>query len=213
MHEDSPILEASLRERIGSRYAQRARAAGHLPGVIYGHKEQPVAINLNAKNTLGHILKGEKVFRISLDGGEPEMVLLKELQFGYLGDNIIHADFARVSLTERVHTKVHVKLIGDAIGLKRAGAVLVHPVTELELDVQVSNIVDHIEVDVSNLDVDQLIHASEVKLPIPTMKLLTDPNAIVAQIMLVGNVESDEEAGTTTTAEPEVLTERKKEES
>lgn len=213
MHEDSPILEATLRERLGSRYAQRARAAGHLPGVIYGHKELPVAINLNAKNMLGHIHKGEKVFRISLDGAEPEIVLLKDVQFGYLGDNIIHADFARVSLTERVHTKVHIQLIGEAVGLKRAGAILVHPVTEIELDVQVSNIVDHIDVDVSHLDVGGLIHASEVKLPIPTMKLLTDPNAIVAQIIVVGNVQSDEEAGTTTPASPEVLTERKKDDS
>lgn len=212
MHEQAPILEASLRERTGSRYTQRVRANGMLPGVIYGHKETPVSIALHAKDTLNHILKGEKVFRISLDSGEPEIVLLKDVQFGYLGNDIIHADFARVSLTERVHTRVHISLVGEAKGLKRAGAILIHPVTEIELDVQVSNIVDHIDVDVTELDVEGIIYASQVKLPISTMKLLTDPKAIVAQIVMsAAGDDSSEAADVSAAAAPEVLTERKKE--
>ncbi len=212
MSKQNPLLEASKRERLGSRYAQRVRAAGQLPGIIYGHKIDPVAISFDAKIALKHIMKGEKVFQIALDNAEPEMVLLKELQFGYLGNNIIHADFARVDLTERVTTRVHINLIGESVGLKRADTVLMRPNTEIELDVQVSNIVDHIDLDITGLDLGDALHASDVKLPVSTMKLLSDPNMIMAHITEADKVEVDEEAIVEGAADPEVLTERKPDE-
>lgn len=213
MSDQTPVLEASKRERLGSRYAQRVRAAGQLPGIIYGHNIEPVAIAFDEKTALKYIMKGEKVFQIALDSAEPETVLLKELQFGYLGNNIIHADFARVDLSERVTTRVHVNLIGDAKGLKKADTVLMRPVTEIELDVQVSNIVDHIDVDITDLDHGEALHASDVKLPVSTMKLLSDPDTILAHITDADKQEVEEEAATADGAvAPEVLTERKPEE-
>lgn len=212
MSDQNPVLEATKRERLGSRYAQRVRAAGQLPGIIYGHKIDPVAISFDAKIALKHIMKGEKVFQIALDNAEPETVLLKELQFGYLGNNIIHADFARVDLAERVTTRVHVNFVGESVGLKRADTVLMRPNTEIELDVQVSNIVDHIDLDVTDLDVGDVLHASDVKLPMSTMKLLSDPDMILAHITEADKVEVDEEATVEGAADPEVLTERKPEE-
>ncbi len=212
MHEEAPILHGSKRDKIGTRYAQRDRASGKLPGVIYGHKLDPVAITLDAKDTLSHIKKGEKVFQIAVDEAKPETVLLKDLQFGHLGDNIIHADFARVDLTERVQTRVHLTFIGEAKGLKRSGAVLVKQLNDIELDVQVSNIVEAIEVDISGLDVGESIKARDVQLPVPTMKLLTDPEAIVVQIETAAEEVADEASDTDAAASPEVLTERKSEE-
>ncbi len=209
MNEETPILKASSRDRLGSRYARRFREQGQLPGVIYGHKLDPVSITLNQTDTLRHIAKGEKVFQIKLGDAKPETVLLKELQFGYLGDNIIHADFARVDLTERVQTRVHLNFVGEAKGLKRAGSVFIKSMTEVELDVQVSNIVDHIDVDITNLDVGESLHASDVVLPVSTMVLLTDPGSIIAQITTVEEEEPDEAATAEAAAAPEVLTERK----
>ncbi len=209
MNKESPILEATKRDRLGSRYARRSREQGQLPGVIYGHKIDPVAISLNEIDTLKHIALGEKVFQIKLGDAKPETVLLKELQFGYLGDNIIHADFARVDLTERVHTRVHLNFVGEAKGLKRAGSVFIKSMTEVELDVQVSNIVDHIDVDITDLDVGESLHASDVQLPVSTMKLMTDPDSIIAQITTVAEEEPDEASTAEAAAAPEVLTERK----
>src|SRR5688572_1126775 len=132
MHEKSPELTAKKRERVGSRYSSRIREQGGLPAIVYGHKEEPVPVSLDAREALAHITKGEKVFRLRMDGtkGEPQTVLLKELQFDYLGSRIVHADFARVSLTDRVTVKVPVHLIGEAKGLKTAGAILMHPTSE-----------------------------------------------------------------------------------
>jgi large subunit ribosomal protein L25 len=184
MHEKAPILKAEIRQRLGTRYARRDRQQGRLPGVVYGHGEPPLPLSLDAKEAVGLIQKGEKVFRLELKGaGADQMLLLKDVQFDYLGDTIVHADFARVDLNERVRTRVHVVLKGDAKGLKTAGAIMMHPTNELEIECRVVDLPDFIEVDVSDLDVNQVISADRVALPTADMRLLTDPHAIVAQIV------------------------------
>ncbi len=187
MKDRIPTLKVTVREKIGSRYCQRARTAGHLPGVIYGHKANPVSVNFNARETIPHIEAGEKVFKLDFPGtksaDENQMVLLKEVQFDYLGDTIIHADFARVDLNERVRTKVSIVLIGEAKGLKSAGAILIHPTSEIEIECRVADLPENIQIDIAELGMDESITADKVKLPTADMKLITDSHAIVAQIV------------------------------
>lgn len=217
MHEQAPLLQATRRDRLGSRYARRLRDQGQLPAVVYGHGQDPLPVALDARTALGHIKKGEKVFRIDYAGqnesADGSYVLLKDVQFDYLGNGIVHADFARVSLDERVATRVPLHLIGDAKGLKTAGAILIHPVTEIEIECQVMAIPDFIEVDISEVDVGHAITAGEVTLPDSNMKLLEDPHAIVAQVLV--QVEQKEAEATTVEAAPatpEVIGKKKEEE-
>jgi large subunit ribosomal protein L25 len=211
MHEKSPVLKASKRDRLGSRVAQRERALGHLPAVIYGHGRPPVAVNFPSKETITLIEKGEKVFRLEMEGESGQVMLLKDVQFDYLGDSIIHADFARVDLNERVKTKVHIALRGDAIGLKQAGAILMHPTNEIIIECRVADLPESIQIDISGLELNGLITADKVPLPSADMKLLTDPHAIIAQI-----VEAKEEVAAEATAvaaggvAPEVIGEKEK---
>lgn len=213
MHEKQPTLAATTRERLGSRYSQRERAAGKLPAILYGHGQAPVPIAVDAKIALGHIHKGEKVFKLDLAGvaDAGQIVLLKELQFDYLGTNIVHADFARVDLNERIRTKVHVNLIGEAKGLKEAGTILMHPVGELEVECRVTDIPDSFEVDISSLELGHAITAAEVKMPSAEVKLVTDTHAIVAQIVFQKLIEEkpEETEVAAEATEPEVLTARK----
>ncbi|MFZ4573900.1 MAG: 50S ribosomal protein L25 [Phycisphaerales bacterium] len=216
MHEKSPVLKAKSREKLGSRYSQRVRAAGGLPAVVYGHGEAPLPITLDAKEAITYMEKGEKVFRLDLPGAktadEGQIVLLRDLQFDYLGTNIVHADFARVDLNERVHTRVPIHLIGEAIGLKQAGAILIHPVSEIEIECLVLEIPDFIEVRVDDLDVGHGITAGQVTLPNENMKLITDSHGMVAQIVVQAEVVSAEATTAAAgSAEPEVLTAKKPE--
>ncbi|MFN0011410.1 MAG: 50S ribosomal protein L25 [Phycisphaerales bacterium] len=184
MKDRIPSLKASNRTRLGTRYAKRDRAAGNLPAVIYGHKADPVAVTINSREAVSHFKAGEKVFKIAFaESGGDQMVLLKELQYDYLGDTIVHADFARVDINERVKTKVHINLTGEAKGLKSAGAILMHPTSEIEIECRVADLPESINVDISELELDQSITADKVKLPVADMKLITDAHAIVAQIV------------------------------
>jgi len=214
MHESQPVLTATRRERVGSRYCNRIRQAGGLPAVVYGHGEAPVAIAVDAKETVRHLTKGEKLFTLRLEGESAgQVVLIKDLQFDHLGTNIVHADFARVDLEERVAVRVAVHLVGEAIGLKTAGAILIHPTNEVEIECKVANLPDQLEVDITNLEAGGILHAGDIHLPLPTMKLLTDAQSIIAQIVVQGElVEATGEAGAVVgAAEPVVITEKKEE--
>jgi large subunit ribosomal protein L25 len=216
MHENAPILQAKPRERLGSRYSQRIREAGGLPAVVYGRGKDPVPVTLEAREAIRHIQSGEKVFRLDLPGtkdkDEGQIVLLKDIQFDYLGTNIVHADLRRVSLTDRVTVRVPVHLLGEAKGLKSAGAILMHPTNEIEIECQVTEIPDFVEVRVDELDVGHAITAADVKLPKASMKLVTDVHSIVAQIVIQQELKVEEAVAVTAEAAgPEVITAKKKE--
>ena len=213
MSDETPVLQAKKRDRTGSRYSRRIREQGGLPAVVYGHKQGPVSITLDAKQTLTLIHDHERVFTLDVEGGETETVLLRDLQFDYLGTNIVHCDLARVDLNERVNVRVSIDLVGDAKGLKKSRTSIIHTVSELELECTVTNLPESVEVDVSDMDVGDVIHASDVKLPKDTMVLLTDLDAIVANLIQQVEIEeTDESAEPGTAAAPEVITEKKEEE-
>lgn len=210
----TPTLQAKNRERIGSRYAKRVREGGGLPAVLYGHKQDPRSITLDAKEARRVFESGERVYTLSIEGGKSETALLKDVQFDYLGTNIIHADFERVDLNEEVEVHVSIHLVGEAVGLKTAGAILLHPVNEITVRCKVKDIRDHIDLDISGLDAGKSIHAREITLP-AGFALDSDGDAVVAAIQVQKEVE--EATGEAATAEgaestqPEVIRERKPE--
>ena len=216
MSHETATLQASIRERMGSRYSRRIRENGGLPAIVYGHGEEPMAISINAREANRYFHHGQKVFQLELEGkkgGEPAYVLLKDLQFDHLGTNIVHCDFARVDLNERVETRVHLEFVGEAKGLDSAGAIMMHPHDSIEIECLITNMPESIEVDVSAMEVGDIIHASDVKLPIDSMVLLTDPESIIAQIVVQAEAEDEGEAAEIAAgSEPEVVGKKKEEE-
>jgi len=205
-------LNAIRRDRVGSRYSRRVREQGLLPAVVYGHKQDPVAISVDAKDTIRRVMGGEKVFELMIDGRK-ETVLLKELQYGYLGNNLVHLDFERVDLDEKIETNVVVRLLGEAVGLKTAGAILVHPVTSIEVRCTVRTLPSHLEADISHLEVGKALHAGDVPLP-PGVELVSDAKTIIAAVELTKEeVAPVAEAAAVEgeAAQPEVITAKKKE--
>ena len=208
-------LEATRRDRVGSRYARRVREQGGLPAVLYGHGQEPTPISLPAHDAVRHILDGEKVFTVALDGNT-ETVLLKDIQYDHLGSTVIHADFERVNLDERVTTNLHLELKGDPVGLKTAGAILVTQTLELEVECRVSDILEELEVDISGMEVGDVLHAGDVRLP-AGFDLIEDPDTMVALVKISSvrpEEEESEEAGEAMAegAEPELVGREKDEE-
>ncbi len=190
----SYTLDAKRREKVGSKYAQRVRAAGGLPVVVYGHGHEPLALYVDAKETIKHLEKGEKVFGINIEGEKGEQtVLLRDLQFDYLGTQIIHADLALVDLNEQVEVSVHVRLVGDAVGLGKANTVLIHPHTEVEIRCTVATLPDELRLDVSSLDVGNTLHASDLQLP-EGVELMSDGDMVLATIHETKEEEAPAEA-------------------
>ncbi|MCP3903644.1 MAG: 50S ribosomal protein L25 [Planctomycetes bacterium] len=210
MKHETPTITAEPRERVGTRYAQRLRKTGRLPAVVYGHKTSPVSVSVDEKEILTHIQHGAHAMYLDIAGGKKETCLVKDLQYGYLGDNVIHVDFTRVNFDEEVEVKVHLDFVGQSHEAARADAILRHDHTELAVRCKVSDIPDELKVDLGHMHGAQL-HASELPLP-PNVTLAEDPETLIASVhFLRADVEevgeeAEVEAGG---AEPEVITEGK----
>lgn len=176
-------LTVESREKTGSRYAKRAYAQGKLPCVLYGQERDPRHLQLDRKEALRFFESGERVFTIAL-GDVTQHVLLKALQYDYLGDNVIHCDLMRVNLDDEVESNVPLHFKGDAKGLKTAGSILNQQITELAVTCKVSAIPEEIVHDISDLEVGHPLHAREIALP-KGVVLAGDPEAIIAIISVI----------------------------
>lgn len=201
-------LSAEKRERVGSRNCQRLRKEGKLPAVLYGHKLGTEHLMLDAKEAITHFEAGEKVFELKL-GGKSETALLKDIAYDFLGREIIHVDFERVDLDEKVTVNIPIHLKGDAKGLKMAGALMIHPASDIEVECRVRDMQDAFDVDVSHLDVGDALHVGEVTLP-EGWTLISDPETVLAAIQIKQEEAEGEEVEVEAGAEePEVIDEKK----
>ena len=194
-------ITAQARPELGSRANKRLRDAGMLPGVIYGHKEAVVPVTLPKKEVVNFLNHGTHLFEVGLDGRK-ETVLVKEVQYDHLGLEVLHVDFARVSLDEEVDVTVPLELKGEPKG-EKDGGVLQQIVNELELRCKVTDIPHDITHDVSEMGLDDVVHVKDLKLP-SGVKCLQDEDLIVAQVKEVKE-EEVAPAAEGEAAEPEVI--------
>jgi large subunit ribosomal protein L25 len=176
-------LSAETRSTSGSRAAAKLRKAGKLPAVVYGHGEpvQSLIVDYVAFNRALRV-EHARTFNLNI-GGKSESVLVKALQFDYLGDTIIHVDFERHSLTERVKVTVPVELRNSPKAM--AGGVLDQPLHVLHIECPFGSIPDAIRVDILNLTLGAPIHVRELTVP-TDVTVLDAPEAVVVQIKLPG---------------------------
>ena len=201
MATQSISIAAEPRPGLGSRANKRLRDTGKVPGVVYGHKEAVVPVTLPKKELVGHLNKGAHVFDLSLDG-KNEKVLVKEVQYDHLGVEVIHVDFARVSLDEKVELTVPLELKGTPKG-EEEGGVLQQIVAELEIECLVTDIPSLIVHNVAEMKLDDVLHIKDLKLP-PGVKALQDEDLVVAQVKAIEE-EAAAPAAEEGAAEPEVI--------
>ena len=200
MAKQSIQLKVEARPGLGSRANKRLRDQGKIPAVIYGHKEAVVPVTVTKKELATHLAHGAHVFDLSLDG-RSETVLVKDAQYDHLGIELLHVDFARVSVDERVEVTVPLELKGTPKG-EDEGGILQQTVSDIEIECVVTDIPDRIVHNVSEMKVDDVLHIKDIKLP-PGAKALQDEDLVVAMVKVVSEEETTPAEGDT--AEPEVI--------
>ena len=199
MSHETPTIEAQKRERHGSRYSQRLRKSGRLPAVVYGHGSDPLSISVDGKATLRHLSEGNHIFNVAIDGASEETCLVKDLQFGFLGDDVIHIDFARVNLDEKVTINMTLDFHGVPEGAKKGGTIVVHDLAELEIECAVRDMPDALRIDLEHFD--EIVHVSDLKLP-EGVVAVTPGNTLVLHVQQpVSSDDDDAEDGATGAAE------------
>jgi large subunit ribosomal protein L25 len=200
MAKQSAQISAQARQELGSRASRRIREAGGLPGVIYGHKEAVVPVTLPKKEVVTHLTHGAHLFDLTLDG-KSEKVLVKEVQYDHLGLEVLHVDFTRVSLDEKVEVTVEIELKGTPKG-ENDGGVLQQVLTEIEVECLVTDIPEVIRHNVSEMGLDDVLHVRDLTLP-PGVRAIPDGDVIVATVKEI--TEAEEAPAEGETAEPELI--------
>jgi len=212
------IVEASPREERGKNAARRVRVAGRVPAVLYGGKEKAEALSLNAKQVTA-ILKSESghntIFKVKL-GSNEQPAMVKDWQVDPVRGALLHVDLVRVAMDVRIKVKVPVHTFGEPQGVKLQGGVFEMVTREVEIECLPGEIPGEFRVDVTELMIGKQLRAGDLNLDPEKMKLVTDPQRVLAHVVAL-RVEEEKPAevvaGTEAAApaEPEVIKKGKKE--
>lgn len=203
------VLKAETREQTGSKSAAQVRKQGRIPAIVYGHKQEPVAISLDRHNLVEGVHDGHRVVDVQI-GRKKETMLIKDIQYDYLGKDIIHADLMRVDATERIKVTVPVELKGTAKGTHEGGIIEEHA-DHLEIECRATDIPESIVVSVKDVGVGSNLHAGDIELPAGA-RLVSAPSTLIVTCGLVAAAKTTEEIEAEIPAVPEVITEAKEEE-
>lgn len=198
-----PRIRAEVRDRTGSRYAARTRAQGKLPAVIYGHRQDPLHVSVDAHELIELLHHNAHLIEVEV-AGKSEPCLVKDVQWDHLGKRIIHVDLTRVDLSEEVEVEIELKLVGEAVGLKQVGALLEQAAATIEVKCRADAIPEFLTHDVAAMDVGDSLLVSDLKLP-AGVTIVSDPDTLVAHISVTKEEVEEEAAAAEGSAEPEII--------
>jgi large subunit ribosomal protein L25 len=213
-------LEALTRNDFGKNEARRIRRDGRVPGVLYGEGKNATPISVEPRALL-RILHSESgantLISLKLSGSGDARVLVKDFQLDPVTHEVLHADFYRVAMDKLLHVTIPVVVQGVPQGVKQQGGIVEHIRREIEIECLPGDIPDHVDVDVSELMVNQGIRVRDIAIN-PKWKAVSDPDLMLVHVILpkaeeaAAPAEAAAAAATATPVEPEVLKKGKKEE-
>jgi large subunit ribosomal protein L25 len=211
------VVEAAPRPERGKNEARRLRQAGRVPAVLYGGQGEAITLAVNAKQ-VSAILRSESghntLFQVQL-GGKQEPAILKDWLVDPVTGKLLHVDLLRIAMDVRMKVRVPVHTFGEPAGVKQQGGVFEIVTREVEIECLPAEIPTEFKVDVSGLMLGKQLRAGELPIDTAKMKLLTEPERVLAHVVAL-RVEEEKPveavaAEAAAPAEPEVIKKGKKE--
>ena len=210
-------LTVQTRTQVGRNAIKKVRKEGLIPGVIYGVGHEPINLEVNGRQlstVLAHASSENILLELEIVDGDNKrnsLAMIQEVQHHPIQRQILHVDFHAVSATDKITAEVPIETIGEPIGVKTNGGLLEHNLRDLEVECLPADLPERIEVDVTNLDINQSIHVKDLKLP-PGVEAVTDADLTVVAVSAPRVDEEPAEALGATPAAPEVITAKKPDE-
>ena len=164
MSNQKNVLNAETRTKTGTIPSRQARRAGKIPAVIYGHGAEVRHVTIDKKEW--HVIKKQDIhiLKITIDGKDEVNVLIKSSDYDYLKGEPIHVDFQAVNMDEKIAATIPVHGMGTPIGLSQGG-VMEQAIHELKVLCTPTSIPEALEVDISKLALNGIIHISDIEVP------------------------------------------------
>jgi large subunit ribosomal protein L25 len=212
-------LTATPRTGTGKGAARKMRAAGQIPGIIYGHAREPQALAINTRDfekLLEHISAESTVIELAV-GGKMSRTLIREIQRHPFRREFLHVDFQELVAGETVSVRIPIVLVGIPEGVRLEGGVMDQTLRDLEIEVDPVNMPNHIDVNVENMKIGESVHVSDLTLPAgvtaitegdTTIVVVSAPRAVIEEVA----APTAEGAEVAPAAEPEVIRAKKTDE-
>jgi large subunit ribosomal protein L25 len=198
-------LQATKRAELGTRAVRRLRRQGVLPAVLYGHQRDTVSLSVPLRDFEHLVHDGARLMDIEI-GGTVEPAVIKDIQYDAMGDHILHVDFARVAMDEKITLTVPVRLHGVPKGVNEGG-LLDQPLVDLEVSCLPGDIPEEILIEIAHLEIGDTVHVGDLTPP-PGVEFVEDSEAPILSVrppQEVEEPEAEEAAIEAVGAEPEVI--------
>ncbi len=189
MASNTPVTAVNATTRTGTfnkNHARRVRVQGLIPAVVYGAGQPSVAITVDPK-VITKILYSESghntIFDLNVEGTAPTKVMIVDWQNEPIKGKLLHIDLKRIAMNVAMRVSVTIQLTGTAAGVKTQGGVLSQVLHEVEIECLPSDIPSHIDVDITDLELNGSIHVKDLP-HAGNLKFLSGEDELVAQITL-----------------------------
>jgi large subunit ribosomal protein L25 len=211
-------IEVQHRDQTGTNSNRRLRVQGKIPAVVYGGGKESLPIHVDRKTLLDLIKvagSDNAIFLLKLaDTGKERHAMIRDLQVDPISRQIMHVDFQRVVMTEKLRIQVPIELLGIAQGVKTEGGMLDFVTREVHVECLPGDIPKRLEIDVTELRIGQHLTAGDLALP-KGVELLDEPERVLVSLSHA-KVEAEPEAAAVEEVaapeEPEVVKRGKTEE-
>lgn len=204
-------LKADQRQNLKQSVTRDLRLEGNVPSVVYGKDKEPITVAVNSIELLKTVRDEGKnaIISLDIDGKDTVDVMLHDYQVDPIKDELIHADFYIVNMSEEMDVEVPVRLEGEAAGSKEGGVVQ-QPLYEVAVRAKPANIPEEIVVDISELTIGDSVMVSDLK-ESRNYEITEDENTTVVSVTPPQEM-PEEETETDPDAEPEVINQKSDEE-
>jgi len=173
-------LDIENREVVGKKATKTLRRSGKVPSVLYFKGEEPLSISVNNK-ALNKAMKSEqRIYEMEIDN-ESQYVMIKEIQYHPVTDEVLHVDFMRVLRSEKMTISVPLILIGKAIGVTEGG-ILSQSMNQIEISCYPTNVPENIEVNIDSLELNASLSVADISIDDDEIEIISPDELNVASI-------------------------------
>tara|TARA_B110000263_G_scaffold34239_2_gene25962 strand:- start:1252 stop:1941 length:690 start_codon:yes stop_codon:yes gene_type:complete len=174
-------LDIEHRKVVGKKATKALRKGGKVPSVLYYKGEEPLSLYVDKQLLYKAMKSDQRIYEIDINS-ESQYVMIKEIQYHPVTDEVIHLDFMRVRRSEKITISVPIILVGKSIGVTEGG-ILTQSMNQIEISCYPTNVPDHIEVNIDDLVLNASISVADISIDDGDVEIISPDNLNVASVI------------------------------
>ena len=173
-------LDIENRKTVGKKATKSLRKAGKVPSVLYFKGEDPVSLSIEKKVLYKAMKSDQRVYEMEINS-ESQYVMIKEIQYHPVTDEVIHVDFMRVLRSEKMTISVPIILVGKSVGVTEGG-ILSQSLNQIEISCFPTNVPEQVEVNIEHLEINSSVSVADVSIDDEDIEILSAQDINIASV-------------------------------